>query len=102
MESESKRNFYTVFQTLLTLLANRVYFNCYTYNRKNLFRNQKEMDRYPNNHAQGSYSLEGWALEWMQNRRDDLARQNNLEEEQQRYFEAMDNLFVLATEVNNS
>ena len=58
------------------------------------------MDQYPNARPQGQYSLEGWAREWMQNRRDGLARQHNLEEEQQRYFQAMDNLYVLAAEVN--
>ena len=60
------------------------------------------MAQFPNAHAQGQYSLEGWARDWMQNRRDGLARQHNLEEEQQRYFEAMDNLYVLAAEVNRN
>ena len=56
-------------------------------------------DRYPNDHARGTFTIEGWAAQWMARHKEEMA---GLSPDQlQFYFQAMDHLYLKAEKVNN-
>ena len=55
--------------------------------------------RYPNDHARGIFTTEGWALTWIARHKEEMA---GLSPDQlQLYFQAMDQLYLQAEKVNN-
>lgn len=54
--------------------------------------------RYPNNHARGTFTVEGWAAEWLRRHKEQMARLSP--DQLQLYFQAMDQLYLQADKVN--
>ena len=53
--------------------------------------------RYPNNHARGTFTVEGWAAEWIKRHKEEMARLTP--DQLQLYFQAMDQLYLQAEKV---